>query len=195
MKQSRTVILAAAVLIVICGLSPISAQNRPGFTLAGQTEIGPIRQALNAPSTFQFSSRAGFSDPMDQAPHRDTAGASDDRIVSSILLSALGGVAGTVGAIVYTTELSGAKGWDSIGAFMVSFLVLEPLGVAVGAHVGNKSRGRLGQTILSSYGSLVLGSLVVSVLASDSGGAGILVPIIQIGGTVATEHSTANRKR
>jgi len=194
MTHSGRSVLIAVVLLVTFGVSAASGQSSLGSSLFDRSQLGPIRQALNSPTPAHLQLLTGAISSDRSSSRIGTAGAFDGTIITSVLGGVVGGAVGIVSAIA-VVQLSGAEGWDQLGVFGLSFLVLEPLGVGIGAHLGNRARGNLGATIGSSYGILLLGGLAASAMSSeDWGAAGIIIPILQIGGAVAAERSSMIKK-
>lgn len=195
MTRTGKYTLAVVVLLVTFGISTASGQSNMGYSLSDHSQIGPIRQALNSPTPAYQLIRTGVITSHRPASQIDTSKAFDGTIVTSALGGVLGGLAGIAASVFVVLPLSGAEGWDQLGVLGLSFLILEPLGVGIGAHLGNGARGNLGAAIGSSYGMLLLGVLAASAISSDDGGSiGIIIPILQIGGAVAAERSSMIKK-
>lgn len=110
-----------------------------------------------------------------------------DGIVGGLLGGAVGGVAGYGAAIliVRSKRCSGNDEFCGLGDALLSIVVGESIGLAVGAHYGSRGRGSLVGASLASAGVGVAGS----VLAVLSGGpALVLVPVAQLATVLLLEH-------
>lgn len=180
--------LIAVVLLVTVGTTTASGQISLIYSLSDYLQIGPIRQTLNsqAPAYSLVSTR--IIESVNPTPRANSDRKFDGKMITSVLGGVVGGIVG-IAAAVAIVPLSGTEGWDQLGAFALGFLVLEPLGIGIGAHLGNGSRGDLGKAIGASYGMMLLGGLASYAIMSisDEVPIGIIIPFLQIGGAVAAE--------
>jgi hypothetical protein len=190
MTHSGRSILAAVVLLVTFGVTSASGQNSLKYSLSDHMQIGPITQALYSPTPAHLLIQTGVIELNKQSSRIDSTRGFDGTIITSALGGVVGGVAGIAAALAIV-PLSGAEGWDQLGVFGLGFLVFEPLGIGIGAHLGNGARGNLGAAIGSSYGMLLLGGLASMAITSVTEvPIGIIIPILQVGGAVYAERNT-----
>lgn len=192
MTHSGRYIPAAVVLLVTFGVTSALGQNSLKYSLSDHMQIGPIRQALYSPTPAHLliQIQTGVIELNKQSSRIDSTRGFDGTIITSVLGGVVGGVAGIAAALALV-PLSGAEGWDQLGVFGLGFLVFEPLGIGIGAHLGNGARGNLGAAIGSSYGMLLLGGLASMAIASATEvPIGIIIPILQVGGAVYVERNT-----
>lgn len=142
-------------------------------------------------------------------PVPEPAGAPERGVGPAIGGAALGGLAGVAAGfaigypLIYQPDRAadlrrGCEDCGLGGALGTAALMAltESVGIAVGAHLGDGRRGRLGADIWTSVGGLVLGALVAGGVGSAAGStpAGLMavtIPIVQIAAAVAVERHTA----
>lgn len=196
MTHSGRSFLSAVVLLVTFGVTSASGQNSLKYSLSDHTQIGPITQALYSPTPAHLliQIQTGVIELNKQSSRIDSTRGFDGTIITSVLGGVVGGVAGIAAALAIV-PLSGAEGWDQLGVFGLGFLVFEPLGIGIGAHLGNGARGNLGATIGSSYGMLLLGGLAsMAIVSATEVPIGIIIPILQVGGAVYIERNAMEKK-
>jgi uncharacterized protein YcfJ len=191
MTHYRRFTLAAVVLLVTVGATTASGQISLNYSLSDQSQIGPIRRTLNSQTPAYSLTRNGVIESGNPTLRAYSAREFDGTVITSVLGGIAGGVVG-IGAAMAIIPLSGAEGWDQLGVFALGFLVLEPLGIGIGAHLGNGARGNVGKAIGASYGMMLLGGIATYAVTSvtEEAPIGIIVPILQIGGAVAAERNS-----
>ncbi len=192
----RTGFITLVVPLVLAVTSPtISAQTGSDHLPPGHPRIGPLRQALHTPDSTaawlgQFAGRA----------EQGESGVTEQQgsAVGSVLGAGLGMAAGTAGALLIASA-SGGDFFDQLAVAGLSLLILEPVGVGVGAHLGNGGHGRAGSAIGASFASFLLGNLALSAVAGDEEISPVFsfaVLGLQIGSAVTAERRSArNRER
>jgi len=200
--RSLGTILCAVLLLgtlppAIAAQTPDSTRSTGAGSLPpGHPRIGQVRQALYAPGANAESRAAWLRQFSDRAGQDGSEVIEQGSIAGSVLGAGLGLVAGVAGAAVLASA-SGGDLWDQLAVAGISVLILEPIGVGVGAHLGNGGHGRVGSAIGASYASLLIGALVLNNLASDEG-AGPMLSFtligLQIGSAVAAERGSARRR-
>ncbi len=119
--------------------------------------------------------------------HPDVWSADPSRVAALDVARTVGGgtLGGLVGLGATALFISQTRSWD--GAYfagMAAGMVLIPAGAALGAHISNSSRGRLGTVLLATGGAAVGSTL----LAAGTGGLLVIViPVSIIGVGAATE--------
>ncbi len=104
-----------------------------------------------------------------------------------------GGVVGFIGGAALGTLLSGSEGGDDDLAVPILAASLGTvLGIPLGTHLANGSRGRLGHGIAASGVALLAGLAALSLMDSDGGApvVGVAIPIAMITGSVVAEQRT-----
>jgi len=109
----------------------------------------------------------------------------------------LGGVVGGgvgVGLAVALASESGCYEADCLGYLLVP-LLLEPVGMALGTHLGNQRRGSFSLDVLLSFLTLGVGFGIDANSDSGAGGPGLaLVAVLQLTAVVITERATGRRR-
>jgi hypothetical protein len=113
--------------------------------------------------------------------------------VGTVIGGVIGGVGGTfIGlAIASRTNMNCHGDFCGIGEALIGFSLGEPLGLALGAHLGSRSAHpeNILKTSLASAGILVGGALAAAML-SQTGGSAIMIPltpVFQLAAAVAIE--------
>ena len=103
----------------------------------------------------------------------------------------LGGTAGLFGGMLagaMFAHVGDCRGGDcSLGSALAGAGAGEILGVAVGAHLGSRSRGNLALAVLTSAGVAAAGALVASQAPRSAGGIAAAIPILQLAAVLAVE--------
>ncbi|GEM_PF-2958153 len=200
MTTSRSLtrtLLATGLLILLSvparGQSPDTIRRAGSWCFPPQHHcIGSLTRALYTPD----STIEKYADLLQQSGNRvspiRTDEAGQGSVVGSVLGATLGMVSGIGSGLLIDTVLSDD---DTSGGCVI---VLEIVGVGVGAHLGNGRHGRVGLDIGASFASLLLGTLTVSLLAGDRHISPVLpcaVLGLQIASAVVVERSSARRKR
>ena len=108
----------------------------------------------------------------------------------------LGGAVGFFGGGmlgVASAENCSDCGFGSIGRFLLGASIGEALVLPLGVHYGNKRRGKLGFVFLTSLAMAGGGLMIMDRLNADESWF-LLVPVLQIGATVAVERITARHR-
>jgi hypothetical protein len=80
-------------------------------------------------------------------------------------------------------------------SYLLVPLLLEPMGVALGTHLGNQRRGSVGLDVLLSFLTLGVGLGIDSNLDGGTGGLGLaFVGAGQLAAVVITERATGRRR-
>lgn len=104
----------------------------------------------------------------------------------------LGATVGFFGGAFVGAAVSG-RGYDAVGGSILGALIGEALVMPLGVHYGNRCRGDLGLDMLTSIAISAASLLIINETDADESWL-ILVPIFQIGSTVAVERATAHHR-
>lgn len=158
---------------------------------SGHPRIGPLTRALHIPVSDIGLIADRFPQVLDRHSPDGTDEAEPGSVTGSVLGATLGMAAGIGSGLLIDSIFVDD---DTSGGCMI---VLEIVGVGVGAHLGNGGHGRLGWDIGASFASLLLGTLTLSVLAGDNQMSPVFVYAVlglQIASAVVVERSSARRK-
>ena len=134
----------------------------------------------------------------DAAPHAavivfpDSVGQSINR-AGGIAGGLLGGaLAGAIGAAIALEQSRRCEGdLCGLGYGLLGFAIGEPIGLAVGTHIGAKGHGNVLLSSFASFGLLIVGGALtagVSSVAPPLGVVGVIaVPAVQISAALAIE--------
>ncbi len=141
-------------------------------------------QSPHMPAETQWKAWEPAADQLPGAWPADPSRIDGIDVVRTIGGATLGVAVGFGAAVLF---LSGGRSLD--GALLTGLLaagVTMPAGAALGAHFGNRSRGRLGTVLLATAGAAVGSTLLFAAIGGD-GPILIAIPVTVIGAAAATE--------
>ena len=105
----------------------------------------------------------------------------------------LGATVGLFGGAFLGSASFGQRGYDAVGGAIVGAIIGEVLVMPLGVHYGNNRQGKFGLDLLSSAAVAGAGLLMMNTLSADESFL-LLLPVLQIGATVAVERATAHSR-
>ncbi|MFL5605798.1 MAG: hypothetical protein ACJ8AD_05070 [Gemmatimonadaceae bacterium] len=116
-----------------------------------------------APAGVQRLELSVGSEPTGATRYDTTVAPHEISIVGGLIGGLLGGVGGAfLGTVIGASSARGCQGeYCAFGPAIIGFALGEPIGLAIGTHLGARGRGNVAATAISSIGILV-GGLVVA---------------------------------
>ena len=190
MRSRKKIPVLVSVVLLLTTVSPAYSQNLAYSLLGHERQIGPLEQCLYSYqwSSFQRTAVGPW------AAQSDTSMQEQPSIVWPVVGGVIGGVGciGIAALIAYSTFRT--EGWfisEADEAFIIGALILEPIGVGIGVHLGNGCKGKLGYVTGVSY-LVGLTGVGLSIATKEKGSTLIIATeILQLLSAVAVERATA----